>query len=263
MADSQTAGGGGGGESPSSGTGSSPLRAVAARVAQDKVEASMWLTRLGTVVFTVFYMIPLVGQPYANYQRALACSVATSCFRLHQRMPRAELSRLFIAQLLLEDSCHYLIFSLAFLYLVGPVTLALMPVFCFALLHATKYTYSILNAMGSNSLPAVRALLSKVDSHQVTLLSFIACTEIFLMPALVLLIFSGQAALFLPIIYYQFLTLRYASRRNPYCRQLFHEMRVKAEELSRNPRCPGLVSSLVTKSVSLISRCAPPLPASS
>lgn len=29
---------------------------------------------------------------------------------------------------------------------------------------------------------------------------------------------SGQGSLLLPFIYYRFLTLRYTSRRNPYCR---------------------------------------------
>lgn len=33
--------------------------------------------------------------------------------------------------------------------------------------------------------------------------------------------FRGKASFFLPFVYYRFLTLRYASRRNPYCRYVW------------------------------------------
>lgn len=159
-----------------------------------------------------------------------------------------------------------------------------------------------LQSMGPNSLMFVRNLLDKLGSNQQNILKFIACNEIFLMPATVFMLFrysfsawilwdlnlwqlnsfwfpflqlgqsfsfirrtafitfivnvfwhtnhletsplqtyyqdwmyyslfillywqfhifflfSGQGSLLLPFIYYRFLTLRYTSRRNPYCR---------------------------------------------
>lgn len=162
--------------------------------------------------------------------------------------------------------------------------------------------------MGPNSLMFIRNLLDKLGSNQQNILKFIACNEIFLMPATVFMLFrynlftwiflwpvahnigilnqsehivlwfsflqlwyeqyfsfitstrfhhkwvmvcksswnltllnlissinvfvhfivleiphvfsfySGQGSLLLPFIYYRFLTLRYTSRRNPYCR---------------------------------------------
>lgn len=53
--------------------------------------------------------------PYAAanfYQRALLANALTSALRLHQRLPRFQLSRVFLAQALQEDSCHYLLYSL-------------------------------------------------------------------------------------------------------------------------------------------------------
>lgn len=55
------------------------------------------------------------GNPYGFYQRALISNAATSALRLHQRLPHFQFSREFFAMLFLEDSCHYLMFSLIFM----------------------------------------------------------------------------------------------------------------------------------------------------
>jgi hypothetical protein len=39
-----------------------------------------------------------------------------------------------------------------------------------------------------------------------------------------------------PFIYYQFLTLRYTSRRNPYTRNMFHELRLATESVANNAK---------------------------
>ncbi|POI29273.1 hypothetical protein CIB84_006977 [Bambusicola thoracicus] len=151
------------------------------------------------------------------YQRALLANALTSALRLHQRLPHFQLSRAFLAQALLEDSCHYLLYSLIFVNSY-PVTMSIFPVLLFSLLHAATYTKKVLDARGSNSLPFLRNLLDKLNANQQNILKFIACNEIFLMPATVFMLFSGQGSLLQPFIYYRFLTLRYSSRRNPYCR---------------------------------------------
>lgn len=56
---------------------------------------------------------------------------ATSALRLHQRLPHVHFSRQFLGMLLLEDSCHYLLYSIIFLY-VPPVTSILL---IFVLFH--------------------------------------------------------------------------------------------------------------------------------
>lgn len=58
---------------------------------------------------------------YNIYYKVLMSSAATSALRLHQRVPRVQLNRQFWEQLFLEDSFHYLFYSLIFLY-VAPVT---------------------------------------------------------------------------------------------------------------------------------------------
>ncbi|KAB0368246.1 hypothetical protein FD755_020012 [Muntiacus reevesi] len=224
----------------------------------NKLDTAMWLSRLFTVYCSALFVLPLLGlhEAASFYQRALLANALTSALRLHQRLPHFQLSRAFLAQALLEDSCHYLLYSLIFVNSY-PVTMSIFPVLLFSLLHAATYTKKILDAKGSNSLPLLRSLLDKLSANQQNILKFIACNEIFLMPATVFMLFSGQGSLFQPFIYYRFLTLRYSSRRNPYCRTLFNELRIVVEHLIMKPACPLFVRRLCLQSIAFISRLAP------
>lgn len=225
-------------------------------MSNNKVEAALWLTRISTIVFTVAFILPFLGNPSSCYQRALISNAATSALRLHQRLPNFQLSREFFGLLFLEDSAHYLFYSLIFVSNY-PVTMVVVPVFLFALLHAQKYTKQILDAVGPGSMGLVRNLVSKLDTNQQNILRFIACNEIFLMPAIVFMLFMGQASLLLPFIYYRFLTLRYGSRRNPYCRQLFYELRVATESVCASASCPAFIRNLSFKVIGLVAKLAP------
>lgn len=61
------------------------------------------------------------------YYKVLIANAAISALRLHQRLGRVRISREFLAELLIEDSCHYLFYSLIFLY-VTPLTCILFRV---------------------------------------------------------------------------------------------------------------------------------------
>lgn len=71
--------------------------------------------------------------------------------------------------------------------------------------------------------------------------------------------FRGRAAIATPIIYYQFLVGRYTSRRNPYTRNMFHELRILFESTAAKPGVPGFVKQLLLGIVSITSKLAPPL----
>ncbi|XP_048773141.1 transmembrane protein 33-like isoform X2 [Ostrea edulis] len=226
----------------------------------NKVEAGLWLTRIFTVVCSFLFIFPILGgNPYGFYQRALISNAATSALRLHQRLPHFQFSREFFAMLFLEDSCHYLMFSLIFMN-GYPITMAVIPVFLFALLHACNYTKNVLNVIGPDSMQFFRKLIDKLQVQQVNILRFVACTEIFIMPAIIFMMFVGKCSFFLPIVYYRFLSLRYSSRRNPYCRTLFTEMRMTVEHFTAMPNCPGLIRNACLKAIGIISRLAPQLP---
>lgn len=227
----------------------------------EKKNVLLWLIRMGTVMFTVLYMIPLFGvNPYNCYYKALMSNAATSALRLHQRLQNVRFSftREFFSQLFLEDSFHYLFYSLIFLY-VYPMALVLLPIFLFAVLHCSSYSFTLLDKLGQfDSVPS--RFFAAIANQGKNLLPLIAFTEIFLMPLTIFMIFSGQGNILTPYIYYRFVILRYASRRNPYSRAMFHEMRLVIQAYCNHRNCPDRVRMIVYKLIGFISRLAPDTP---
>merc|ERR1719186_870093 len=157
---------------------------------------------------------------------------------------------------LLHYAAHYLIFSIIFLY-VAPITLVLAPVVLFALLHFASYSLTLLDTLGQNSWWGARMLISLVEYQSRNILRMVAFNEIFLMPFSITMIFAGKTTILTPFLYYRFLGLRYSSRRNPYCRTMFHELKLAMDTLAYSPRCPGLVRNVIYKAIAFVSNMAP------
>ncbi|XP_034250688.1 Krueppel homolog 2 [Thrips palmi] len=234
--------------------------ALRKHVLQYKIDVALWATRIATLVFTIGYFIPLFWNPYNAYYKALMANAATSALRLHQRLHPVSLTREFLMRLLTEDSCHYLFFCIIFLY-VPPVTLVLLPVSLFALLHSASYSLQLLDTLGQNSWWGARLAISLVEFQSRNILRLISFSEIFLMPFTVVLILMGRAGLLTPFMYYQFLLMRYRSRRNPYTRNMFLELRALLENLANHPSAPGFVRNLIMTIVAFTCRLAPEVPA--
>nr|CAG4651291.1 EOG090X0CJA [Simocephalus serrulatus]SVE94473.1 EOG090X0CJA [Simocephalus serrulatus] len=232
--------------------------ALTAHIARNRIDFALWCTRFATILFTFNYLIPIFGSGYNMYYKALLANSATSALRLHQRLPQVQLSREFLGKVFLEDSAHYLLYSMIFFY-SPPVTWVLLPVFLFALLHIASYSLGLIELLGPNALGFVRMGIGLVEVQSVNLLRTIAFSEIFLFPLLILSLFGGRATLMTLFVYYRFLTLRYSSRRNPYTRNTFGELRMLVEGYAQNPSCPAAIRNMVHKLVGFISRLAPPV----
>ncbi|XP_024944666.1 Krueppel homolog 2 [Cephus cinctus] len=232
-------------------------KALKEHIIENKIQVGLWTTRVFTMLFTLSYLLSLstFGNPYNAYYKALMSNAATYALRLHQRVPRVQLSREFLALLLLEDSCHYLFYSLIFLY-VAPVTLVLSPVFLFALLHSASYSLTLLDCLGQNSCWAARLLISLVEFQSRNILRLCGLCEIMILPLTVFLVLTGRAGLFTPFIYYQFLSLRLSSRRNPFTRNVFHEIRMALSSVASSPSVPYLLRRLVEGLLMLTQRMA-------
>ncbi|XP_073823673.1 transmembrane protein 33-containing Krueppel homolog 2 [Musca autumnalis] len=220
-----------------------------------KVDVAMWLMRLLAIIFTVFYVLPIFGTQQSAFNKVLLSNAAISALRLHQRLPSFTFSREFLARLFVEDSCHYLMYSLIFLN-VQPTLLILAPVVLFAVLHASSYSLKLLDIIGQNSWWGARFLISLVEFQAGNILKGASFAEIFIMPLAVVMTFMGRAGLMTPIMYYHFLVMRYSSRRNPYTRNAFAELRMTAEALAA--RSPSIVGKVVHGAIAFISRLAPP-----
>ncbi len=240
------------------------LSALVAHISANKINFALWCTRVLTLYFALIYFLPFFGNPFEAYYKALAASGATSALRLHQRLPRVSFTREFLAVLLAEDSAHYLFYCMIFMY-NNTITVVLMPIVLFAALHAASYTLTMLDALGmgrGSTFGLAKALVSLVELQSRNILRAVAFSEIFIMPLAVVMIFMGRSTLFTPFLYYRFLCLRYSSRRNPYTRNMFHEIRVAAEEAAASPRVPQGARNLLHKFINYVSRLAPvPQPA--
>jgi hypothetical protein len=71
-------------------------------------------------------------------------------------------------------------------------------------------------------------------------------------------LYRGRAGLLTPFIYYHFLTLRYSSRRNPYTRNMFHELRLLLEGTASKPGTPSFLRNILLSIIAFASRLAPP-----
>lgn len=230
-------------------------------ITDDKISAVLWLTRLLTIVFSFLFIVPLFGyDPNTLFQKAMMSSAATSALKLHQRISNVpfQLSRDYFARLIVEDSFHYLLYSFIFLS-ISPVTIVLMPVTAFALLHLSAYSKNILNlAFGAEGGAPLRKLFNVVLSRDKEIMRFVAMNEIIIMPTLIIMIFMGRAGIFLPFVYYRFICMRYQSRRNPYNRIMFYELRTLVDYYSSQPTCPGFVRNLSQSLINFVQRFAPP-----
>ncbi|XP_034935709.1 Krueppel homolog 2 [Chelonus insularis] len=229
-------------------------------ILDNKINFALWTTRIITILFFILYLIPIVGNPYDAYYKVLMSSAATSALRLHQRIPRIQLNLQFIELLLVEDSCHYLLYSLIFLY-ASPVTMVLLPVFLFAVLHAASYSLTLLDALGQNCCWPARLSISLVEFQSRNILRLCAFCEILILPLTLILVFTGRAGLLTPFIYYHFFKMRLSSRRNQFTRNTFHEMRGALGSVSQKPAVPGIIRWLINTILSITAQLAPnPVP---
>ncbi|XP_037086254.1 Krueppel homolog 2-like [Pollicipes pollicipes] len=233
------------------------IEGVREHIVQNKVSFALFCTRLAQVLFAIGYLLPIFGSAANAYSKALVATVATSALRLHQRVPQLQMSRQFLATLMAEDACHYLLFALVFLY-GAPMTMVLVPPTLFAVLHSASYGLRLLDLAGQNNSLGARYLISLVELQSQNILRAVALSEIVLMPYTVFMLFTGRGSLLVPFLYYRFLSLRYSSHRNPYSRNMFHELRRLAEAQAASPGCPAFLATLIRRGVGLVVSLSPP-----
>jgi hypothetical protein len=219
-----------------------------------KTDAVLLLSRVATIIFTIIYILPFFrsnSESNVYYAKALLSSAVTSALRLRQRIPTFEFSREFFFNLIREDSAHYLMYSILFLS-GSPMTIVLIPITTYAILHSCSFLSQILT-----NYPKIKYYLDRITENHANLLRFVALNEIILMPLLILSIFVARSNLLLIFMYYRFLTLRYASHRNPYTRTLFYELRQSVEQLCNRPSCPPIIARICHSTIAFVNRLAP------
>lgn len=84
----------------------------------DKISFAMWIARLIIIISSLLFIVPISGiNPFSLYQKALLGNAVVSALKLHQRLDNIpfQLNRAYFQTLFIEDSCHYLLYSIIFL----------------------------------------------------------------------------------------------------------------------------------------------------
>ncbi|KAI1725298.1 transmembrane protein 33 like protein [Ditylenchus destructor] len=249
-----------GGPSSSNNSNATPnqSRNVLEYVSANRLETLYFTLRLVTIYFAVTYLLPMFSGPAQKnaYMKAFVAGAATNAFRLHQRMRVSHqpiFSRIFLSELFLEDSAHYLFYSLIFA-MATPVTMALVPLVLYAILHSLNFGLKTANEFGFGNSPTVARLTQLKTQMTPSALSMIAWSEIALLPIFTIMIFAGKANIFFPLIYSRFLSMRYVSRRNPYTRAVFANMKQSVLSFAGNQSCPPVIRNVLIKTVAFVER---------
>lgn len=223
------------------------------------------LFALRVIVFVTGLLatIPLLGSRMAVncYVVCLRCGLFLYSLRFLQRKNQTQVpvfSRQFIDFFISEDSGHYLWYCF-FYQGYYPSPLLLFPILLYTVFQVPKY-FSELSKFLSPSIrsPAGR-LHNYIHSKQPSILRFIASAEIFLMIVVTYNLLSGSGNLLAPVVHYYFLKWRYQSRRNPYVRIMFGELRIVMQTVSSSQKCPQFLKNFIERSVAYLSSLAPPL----
>ncbi|CAG9820182.1 unnamed protein product [Phaedon cochleariae] len=187
------------------------FEALKLHVLTHKIDCGLWAIRILAILFAIGYFIPIFGNAQSAYYKVLIANAAISALRLHQRLGRVTFTREFLAQLLTEDSCHYLFYSLIFLY-VAPLSSLFIrsDPFRGRASQLTPFYYQFLT--------------QRYASRRNPYTPNMFCELHILLESTM-----GRASLLTPFIYYQFLTQRYVSRRNPYTPNMFRELHILFE----------------------------------
>lgn len=236
------------------------LQAVVDHMFNSKIDATVWLTRVGTVIFFIFCPFAMIiGNPWGCYKRSLLCNAAACSLCLHQNLQNVHLSEDFFNLLLMDDCFHYLLFSLTFLFSHHSI-LVLISLVLYNLWSCSQYSLEILNKLGEGTSSIGRFFRNINEHYENDILTLVAWAEVLIMPLSIVMLLTGYGSLWEPFMYYQFLSLRYASRTGTYTREVFHELKVIVETYADNPSLPDIIRQFLRNMISFISQLSPMVP---
>uniref|UniRef100_A0AC34G3W1 Transmembrane protein 33 n=1 Tax=Panagrolaimus sp. ES5 TaxID=591445 RepID=A0AC34G3W1_9BILA len=230
---------------------------------QNAMDTICFVLRVLTVFFAIQYHLPTTDQEYTRsvYFKAFAAGAATNALRLYHRLKGVNVpivSQQFLQTAMAEDSAHYLLYCITF-PMSTPVSMALIPIVFYAFFNSIPFLSKMAEETGHGTNAIVRKLADIRVQQADNILGLIACAEIFNFPIFFAMIFTGRGNIFFPVLYFRFLTLRYASRRNPYTRIAFASLKQSLNQVAASSRCPAFVRTIIFKSIGVVERFAPPV----
>jgi len=239
---------------------SSDMQAMKNVLARDLKSSLMFFVRSFAAVNGLLFAVTTFFHPVmaqAAFQRLIFAFGLASVIRLSQRLGPVQFTKQYCINVVLEDSAHYMLFACNF-YSHRPTTIIAFIPTLYCALQGSAFMNNLLQECRNPTWSSLKVQLGKLKANQQQMLRVVASAEIFVMPLVLIQLFTGQCGSILtPLVYYQFLMLRYMSRRNPYVRNAFSELRLTINTLVYKPACPAFVRNIVVKGMSLIERLSP------
>ena len=248
------------GETPPTAPPPSDLIVIKNFLSRDFKASIMFGARIFAAVNGLLFAFSTFFNPslaFSSYQRVMFAFGLASVIRLSQRLGPVQFTKEYMISVVLEDSAHYMLYSCNF-YAHKPTTIIAFIPTLYCALQASAFATTMLGECSNSTWNMLKVQLGKMKEKQQQLLRVVATAEIFILPLVGVQLFTGQCGSILtPLVYYQFLVLRYMSRRNPYVKNAFSEMKVVVNQMIYSQSCPGFVRSIVSKAMGLIERMSP------
>lgn len=226
----------------------------------DWIAIILFLLRITTIASSLFYALGIFGtDATGSYEMAMFTSLLTFLIRLYQRKNESQvklLSKQMLSLMVVEDSAHYVMYSFFFLK-QRPLSIYLFPVCLYAIMHLVTFTQGLVQFLPPTIQRVLISTNTKIAESQQGIKRAIACAEVLIMVVVILNALSGMMFIFAPLVHYHFLKLRYMSKRNPYVKVVFSDLRLGAEGLARHPSCPAILSTVISKVITIVSSLAP------
>eukprot|EP00047_Mylnosiga_fluctuans_P024411 m.160770 g.160770 ORF g.160770 m.160770 type:complete len:260 (+) comp9851_c2_seq1:51-830(+) len=221
----------------------SPLERLKAGLLASPAETVAFSLRGAVVLFTVVALVFATSSFGSTaYYQALFCFGLASIVRLYQRCGAPKFSSDYLRNVLVEDSAHYVLYSLVFFGGAPSPAVLLSPSIYAFFAACTFFRKSIAPAIS----PRLEGAVKKIESSASKGFTYASNIEIGVFFLLLFRLITGPGfhELVILYMYIQFCMLRTTSRRNAYPRAAWAAVRANIERIVNSPRCPGIVRTL-------------------
>ncbi|KAI8618827.1 hypothetical protein BC830DRAFT_1165842 [Chytriomyces sp. MP71] len=186
-------------------------------------------------VNTLIYIVFSGPRNYVKTIWAILLSYGIILFKAHG-IPQFATITPYLQRVMVDENTQYLLLACIW-WTTKPIWVVLLPYATFSVFHAANYirtellptaipATSPLHSLSSTRL--IPALTYFTQTYQASCLKAVSYLEVFfILPYLIVFVFTGRVSLFTPVIFVQFLRFRY--QFSPMTREAFAELKRRAD----------------------------------
>lgn len=198
------------------------------------------LANIGVLLFSLLFLAGGLQSPSRMQHALFASAVSFGLSLYHQHFQRRpfQLRAIDWQRVIPDSNLHYLLYTLAFLFLGSGSLMALVPLCIFAVFNCGSLSIDLLVDIDSPLVVRARRLSDWLRTRSAQLLDLVAWHEFLVTVMSLVGLLSGQSSLVLSFILVQFLRLR--------CR-FSRESATLIHQLASHRFCPSLLGRLLRR----------------